>query len=485
MLFRFLILLFLVSCQQVAKPPPNTLRMSFLQDPATIDPRKSSDYTSSTLICLLFEGLTRCTGGVDVELAIAENVELSQDRKVYTFHLRKTLWSNGQSVTAFDFERSWKTLLTPGFPSPCAYLLFPIKNAENYAKGLCHDIGVQAMDDYTLKVELEKPTPYFLSLTAFPLYFPSPSQSNVFNGPFIIDKMDIGSQILLKRNPIFWKTVPLENIHISIVRDELTAIHMFEKGELDLLGGPLTPLTLDILPKKLPYHLIPMAASTFCTLNTKALNKEIRMDLWSAIRNHPEMNQEIKSWGQIPTTHILPPSLRENFQKEEHFNPVISLVKNKNVNVLMNRCTSTPLTLYYKNHPLEKKMAQTLQKAWKDSGFDVRIEQVESKSLMKKLYQKNYQLSLASWIAQYHDPMNILERFKDETNAKNYPGWSSPELNHLLADHECDKGEQLLEEEAILIPLYHWNSPLLLHPRVRGFSSTSTGGLILERISLQ
>lgn len=441
-----------------------------MQDPATLDPRKSSDYTSSTLICLIFEGLTRCKSGVDVDLAIANRVEISKDEKTYTFYLKKTVWSDGSALTAHDFARSWKTLLTPGFPSPCAYLLYPIQNAENYAKGLCHEIGVTVLDDYTLQVELEKPTPYFLSLTAFPLYFPTPLHANVSNGPFLIEKMEVGSQILLKKNPLYWSPIQLEKIHISLIRDEMTAIHLFEKGELDLLGGPLTPLTVDMLPKHLSYQLIPMAASTFCTMNTKTIDMKLRKALLFAIKNNPAMIQEIESLGQIPAFHILPPTLRENF-KQNHETAVISST------------TSDSLILYYKNHPLEKKIAQTLQKIWKDAHLTVRIEQIESKSLMKKLNDKNYQLSMASWIAQYHDPINILERFKDEKNAKNYPGWSSPEYLAMIANNEYEKGEQLLEDQAVLIPLFHWNSPLLLHPRVQGFASTSTGGLILERIT--
>lgn len=469
---RLLLLLLLCSCQQTSKAPSNTLRISFLQDPFTIDPRKISDYTSSTLVSLLFDGLARCTGGIEIELSIAEKVQISDDQKTYTFFLKNTLWSDGTLVTAYDFEKSWKSLLTPGFPSPCAYLLYPIKNAENYQLGLSEDFGVKALNEHVLQVELEKPTPYFLSLTAFPLLYPAPSNPSVCNGPFMIDQIDLGSQILLKKNPLYHSPPQLEKIHISIVRDEMTAIHLFEKGELDILGGPLTPLTIDIIPKNVPYHFIPMAASTFCTINTKALSKEIRRSLTNAIQKHPAFIQEIQSIGQIPALHILPPTLRENFH--EHVANTKSVPKDL-----------PPLTLYYKNHPLEKKIAQTLQKVWKDSGFDVQIEQMESKSLMKKLHQKNYQLSLASWIAQYHDPMNILERFKDPTNAKNYPGWTDPQFNALIAHREFEKGEQLLEEEAVIIPLYHWNYPLLIHPRVHGFSSTSTGGMIFDKISVQ
>ena len=84
----------------------STLRVSSASYPSTIDPRKSGDFASSTLICLLFEGLTRCQSGVEIELALAEKVEISPDQKTYLFSLRKSNWNDGVPVTAYDFEKA-------------------------------------------------------------------------------------------------------------------------------------------------------------------------------------------------------------------------------------------------------------------------------------------------------------------------------------------------------------------------------------------
>src|SRR3990167_1043441 len=108
--------------------PSKTLRVAFSVHPETKDPRRAGDFGSSTLVTLLYEGLTRCLADGNAKFAIAKSVEISSDLVQYTFHLRKSYWSDGKLVTAGDFERSWKQILDPKFGSPCAYLLFPIKN---------------------------------------------------------------------------------------------------------------------------------------------------------------------------------------------------------------------------------------------------------------------------------------------------------------------------------------------------------------------
>jgi oligopeptide transport system substrate-binding protein len=569
-----LLLFILAGCQFTPKKtPPNTLRVSFAQDPTTIDPRKSSDFASSTLICLLFEGLTRCTSGSSVELAIAEKVEISKDGKTYRFTLKKTFWTDGRPVTAFDFEQSWKTILTPGFPASCAYLLYPIKNGELYAKGQClvEEVGIHSIDDLTLLVELENKTPYFLSLTAFPLYLPSPAHLTeqmtlwsepqdkplICNGPFIIETMTPGEEIRLKKNDQFWNPnqIHLDQIQINIIANDLTAIQLFEKGELDLVGGPLTPISIDALPQfknGAPLHFLPMAASTFCTLNTEVFpfsNKALRKAFALAIQNDPSIAKEIEKMGQIQAIHILPPSLtnlsfgllrqeiqesseqifvfgaegrgcdaplprRKNEKMPEDLEyltdkskiqvPMLPEIKEQKEDAhlcleeALKELKITPqdlesLILYYKGSPMEKKIAQTLQRTWEEAlGIHIHIEQVDAKSLTQRLYAKNYQLSLASWIAQFHDPINLLERYKEEKNPKNYSGWSSVEYKELLnkASSASDgqerarllaTAETLLEEQTLQIPLYHWRSPMLVHPRVQGLSFTSAGGILIEQ----
>ncbi len=514
------LLLFITGCQFTPKEMPNTLRMSLSQDPATLDPRRSSDFASSTLICLLFEGLTRCKGGSEIELGLAEKVEISPDGKRYLFTLKKTFWSDGCPVTANDFEKSWKKILTPKFPSPCSYLLYPIKNAEAYAKGLCaiEEVGIYSLNESLLQVDLENDTPYFLSLTAFPLFLPNPSHLDswetcwtqkkekplVCNGPFTLETIKAGSEIILKKNNQFWNflQIHLDAISIHIISSEHTAVHLFEKGELDLVGGPLTPIHIDSL---IPFyetktlHFLPMAASTFCAFNNEQFpfsNPSIRKAFALSVKNHPMIRQEIEMMGQIWALHILPPTL-SILKTEKQSEEALPFLHQGMQELQIAPQDLETLTLYYKGGPLEKKIAQTLQRIWKESlGILIQIEQIDAKSLAQKLYAKNYQLSLSSWIAQFHDPINILERFKEEKNQKNYTGWNESDFKELLNQSYLvqnpqkradllESAEKILEDSTPLIPLYHWRSPILIHPRLHGLATTSAGGLLIEQSSIE
>lgn len=515
-----LLILLLTGCGGPPESPNNTLRISFASDPTTTDPRKIGDFVSSTLVCLLYEGLTRCKSGVEVELALAEKVEISSDGKTYLFSLRKSYWSDGHPVTALDFEKTWKTILKPGFPALCAYLLFPIKNAEAYSKGLCSadQVGIRAINAHTLEVKLENSTPYFLSLTAFPLYLPTPSHITemvshsdkpICNGPFLLENMTPGSEITLKKNEKFWAPhqTHLENIHVCIIGNEMTSLQLFEKGELDIVGGPLAPITAEpllLLKKEFPIRLLPMAASTFCTFNTETYpfsNKALRKAFALAVQNHPYITGEVETSGLIPANDLLPTSLCLQ-KNSDAFGQVKTLAAQDFLKTALEELQITrkdleELTLYYKTNPVEKKIALTLQKLWSETlGITIKIEQMDPKSLVQRLYARNYQLSFGSWIAQFHDPINILERFKDEKNPKNYPGWKDTNYSEILnrASSESNqtkrlkllqKAERVLTDETILIPLYHWSSPLLVHPRVHGLATTSSGGILLEKCCIK
>src|SRR3990167_3623734 len=132
--FLFVFLL-LFACSHPPSPSRSTLQLAFHSSPSTLDPRKSGDFLSATLICLIYEGLTRSLPNGEVELALADRVIISEDGRFYTFHLRKAYWSDGHPITANDFESSWKAVLNPSFPALASYLLFPIKNGEKCAKG--------------------------------------------------------------------------------------------------------------------------------------------------------------------------------------------------------------------------------------------------------------------------------------------------------------------------------------------------------------
>ncbi len=492
----FLSLLFLVACTSHEKSE-SKLKISFNTHPNTSDPRMAADFVSSTLVCLIYEGLTRCIPGGSVELALAERVEISEDR-VYTFHLRKANWSNGKPITAFDFERSWKEVLFPA--GPCAFLFYPIKNAEKCARKevSIDEVGIQALDAKTLRIELERPTPYFYSLTAFPSFLAAPEDPEIYSGPFLIEKMVHNSEIILLKNPHYWnaKNMHLYAIHISIVPDEMTALQMFERGDLDWIGSCLSPLPPDAIEKwQERIQHVPMAASTLCTFNTHEFpfhNANLRRAFSLAI-DREEIVKKITQGEQIPARSILPPS----FSKQSFFltDPIGALFYfEKGLDELgIDRKNLEDLTLYVKSSQVDKRLAQILQKQWKDLfGITIQLSQLDFKTHAQKLQTKNYQIALASWIAQFEDPLSILDRFKYADHLKNYPGWEDPLYCSLLSNDCVSKNrkaliehaEMILADEVPIAPIYHWCSPSLCSSRIKKMATSPCGGILFERFEL-
>jgi len=253
----------LVGCdQQESRESKKILRLNIAGEPISLDPRLGGERRSQVVTNMLFEGLTRMTAEGPAELAMAERVEISSDKRTYTFHLRDAHWSTGQPVTAYDFEQSWKRNLSPNFDSLHSYLLFNIRNAQKVRLGELpsSELGVTVVDPRTLVVELESPAPYFLDLLALPILAPVPvfldRESNswsrsvdtfVCNGPFQLVEWKHEDEIRVVKNPSYWDgdNVQIDGITLSIIEDSHSVLSLFEQGALDWVGEPLSELPLD------------------------------------------------------------------------------------------------------------------------------------------------------------------------------------------------------------------------------------------------
>jgi oligopeptide transport system substrate-binding protein len=512
MKWALLFLIFLSACSSPPKKEPACLRLAFNGAPATLDPRKSGDFISSTLICLIYEGLTRCLPGGGVEPALAEKIEISPDACVYTFRLRKSYWSDGHPVTAADFEKSWKTILDPSFASLSAYLLFPIKNGEKCAKGevKIEEVAIKALGERTLRVELERPTPFFISLTAFPLFLPVPSHldrisGEVCNGPYRIEKERPNHEILLGKNPAFWNKAlsHIDKIRIQIVSDENTALQMFENKEIDWLGAPLAPIPPDSLQAlKDRLQFIPMAASTILAFNTQAFpfhHPKLRKALALCL-DRERIVREIGQAG-LPAARPLPPSLYGSgsalisLYPPEDSDLARGLLREALVELKATHSDLEAITLYYKPVQADKRLAQVLQREWKEAlGFTIRIEQLDPKTHLDRLHRRDYKIALGAWISQFHDPVNLLERYRLPSNQKNFAGWENGRFQSCLneAASELDpqkrlallaEAEEIFASELPTFTLYHWSSPSIAHPGLKEIATTPCGGVLFERFS--
>jgi oligopeptide transport system substrate-binding protein len=500
----------LASCSS-PKPSNHQLRIAFTHYPVTADPRASGDLISASLIALLYEGLMRCAPGNTYEFGLARAVEVSEDQLTYFFHLRPSVWSDGIPVTAMDFERSWKRILDPSFPAPCPYLFFPIKNGERAYKRECsqEDIGVRAIDELTLQVILERPTPYFLSLTAFPSFFPVPSHVEpqqgqwehelITNGPFLLREAKLQTHLILQKNVCFWnaEAIQLDEIKIQVIDCEQTALRMFQRGDLDLVGGMTSPLPLDALERlRSQLYFAPVPATTFCAFQMEhplLQNKKLRKALSYAI-DRKAIVQHITQMGEVAATRCLPPTLvyneREFYppfdaqQAQELFQEALHELQQKDLS----------LALSYSANELNRKLATTLQAQWKEIlGLEVRLDPCEKQFFRTRIARREYEIALHFWVAQVRDPMNILERFQDHSNIKNIPGWVQPHyvalLHQAIQEQEIfakqkwlEQAEALLCEEMPLAPIYHWSSGWIAHPSLTDVTVNESGFVLFERI---
>lgn len=495
----------LFSCEKRELPKKNRseIHINFTSSPQSTDPRKNTDPFTCTLNFMLYEGLTHLEENGEITLGIAEKVEISEDKTTYVFHLKNSYWSDGNPLTAYDFERSWKSALSPDFPSKSAELFFPIKNAEEVKKGNreVDSLGVKALNEKTLQVILALPTPYFLELTSYCTYFPiAANQQNqlVSNGPFKLHYWKHDDEIIVRKNPYFWNVdqIAIDSIIINIIHDEKTALYLFEKNQLDWLGGAISTLPLDAIPSLKKSNRLkqrPIAGSTFCVFNTNRFpftNVNIRKAFSYSI-DRESITENIIQMGDIATTALIPPLFKKGISTLFFKDNNISLAR-KHFELGLKELGITkeefPSLIYNSfNSELHSKISLALQNQWHNAlGIHVELEQLEFGVHLQKLQTRNFSFAQMSWIAQFHDQMNFLGRFFEKDSFRNYSGWENGEYSLLLTkSSSLSKSEEredlLLQAESLLMdempiaPISHFHAVYLEKPYIKNVTISPLG----------
>ncbi len=498
-----------LSCdkKQPKESHPSEVRLNFSHFPSSLDPRHGTEVISNTLSFMLYEGLTHLEADGTVSLALATNITVSKNQKEYLFTLRPSFWSNGEPLTAYDFEASWKQVLSPFFNSFAAELLYPIKNAEKIKKNTCpvNELGVKAINSHTLKVELEHPTPYFLQLTSYPTYFPVPKAEGkayvppnpkqlITNGPFNLVSWKNKNEIRLKKNPYFWdeKEVKIKKLHIIHISDELTPLYLFEKNRLDWIGGYLSPLPLSSLAdlKKLEllkqHRVFGIALCLFNVTSPTLSNLNIRKALSYAIdtKLFDDMLTQVAATSLIDSSfEKAPPSCIT--QKDRH------IIANKYFELGLkdlgfSKQDFPTLTYSYISHEIQRNIALILQNQWKEVlDLNVELEASEYTAFYSKLKKGQFTLAQTSWASQCTDRMAFLTRFESKESSKNYGKWEHPSFKDLMKQYnrgspeereECiEKGKSILLQEVPMIPLYHFSLTYLQNPNLKNVTISPLG----------
>lgn len=494
-------------------PAHKTVRVAVSADPEALDPRQARSLQAQRIVRMLFDGLTRRNAKGITEPALAESIKISQDLTTYTFTLREAQWSDGSPVTAHDFVFSWTSSLSPDFPSPTAYLLYPIRGAQEVKEGQLppEQIGVKALNDRTLVVELTEPTPTFLEMTTLPVFFPIPhawakmhpdwcdrvSELFVCNGPYSVDHWYPRDELLLTRNQHYWEhdSVKMENI-LFTTQDDNTALQMFERGEVDWIGSPLGTLPADAIEtlnaeKRL--ESLPLAATQFFRFNTlkPPFNNPTMRRAFAYALDRAVITDHILKAGQQPTTALVPKSmgLRDRpYFRDRNIVAARRLFSDALEEMEITRKQLPPIILKYGQSDRFRLIAQAVQQQWKHAfGVDVYLETADAAVLYDQLKSGDYSIHLSSWFADYNDPVNFLEVFKERDNGTNNTGWENAEYARLLDESVqvtssermelLRKAEHILIDEMPIAPIYTFAGNYVKRPNLHSVTMDDAGNI--------
>lgn len=492
----FIVTLMLFSCSKHDSTSQQALRVNIFVDPQTLDPRKARDLNTITLMRMIYEGLTRVSKTGEVELALAQDVKVSDDRTQYTFTLRESFWSNGEPVTSFDFADCWKSTLDPRFPSDVAYQLYVIKNARKAKLGevSLEQVGIHTPDQNTLIVDLEQPIPYFLELVSMTSFFPVPSKiarlhpewgseakTSISNGPFSIKSWRHSDQIKLTKNQKYWQA---DKVHLSglklLIMPSDTEMQMFEEGKLEWAGSPLSvipPEAIQTLKEQNSLKIAPFSATYFFRVNTadeiKGKKNPFRSALFrkalSFTISRKDIAEHILQGGHIPARALVPPQMglsEKGYFHDDHVERGRMLLKEAMLEMEIEKLD--PIVISYSNSERNASIAQAIQKQWEDGlGIEVQLEAIEPKTFFQRVSSKEFQLAAGSWTADFNDPINFLEVFKYKKASTNNTNWESSKYIDLLNRSALCKdseerrntlraAEQILMEQMPIIPIYHF-----------------------------
>lgn len=457
------------------------LRLSLQFSILSLDPRLVADDVSSSLLRLLFEGLMRYNRHGKVEYGIAEAVQISEDRKTYLFTLREAYWSNNTPVIAYNFEYAWKKILSPTFKTLFAQLFYTIKNAKAAKEGMVSldEVGVRALDDRTLKVELDFPAPYFLELTTHTQFLPVNHHVDqlhpnwtlqggdhfVCNGAFRLRTNNTVHGYELVKNPTYWESADVQIDHIILSRvTAARASHMFKKGEIDWVGHPFGSWdsTFEAEDGDKVIHSADVCAYWYI-FNAQRFpfhNKKMRkaftlaIDRCKVVKASPLVGEPAFS----PLTKNV--SLVEFDEKalKGDARLAVQLFEEALEELGLTRETFPVITLIFGKGFYRSSIATMMKEEWEHIlGIQCNLESHEDWALaFNKITQGDFQIAGILWRSLINDPIYTLNYFRYAADASNFARWEAPEYQRVLdlADHDLDlekRAQHLAEAEAVLI----------------------------------
>ncbi len=494
----------------------------------TMDSALAEGSTSFLYLNQMSEGLYRINADQQPELGLAaEEPTVSEDGKTYTFKIRDAKWSNGDAITAADFEFAWKRAIDPETASPYGPYMMGGKIAgaqeitDLAAAKKPYDIntlGVKALDEKTLEVKLVKPIPFFKALMAFGTFYPiqqkffestagkyaSNAENLLASGPFKMTKWDgpAATEWVMEKNENYWdaENVKLTKVTTNVVKDSQSAVNAFEAGEVDITGK----LSSDIVPQyDGDERLLRYLETTVFWLklnqkqNPALKNENIRRAIAMAF-NKEDLTASILNNGSIPANYAVP---KDSFYDESGAD-----FREKNGDMLeynveeakkyweqgLKELGTDKVTIGYLGGDTEtsKKTDEYMKNQLETNlkGLTIKLESVPFAIRLERDNAQTYDIQFAGWGADYLDPISFSDLWVTK-GGSNRMDYSNPEYDKNikaamgeLADKPAERWAALqeaerilLEEDAGLAPVYQRATNLLIAPKVKGFVYHNVG----------
>ena len=483
-----------------------TLNMRNTMEPTSLNTLLATYAYDFTPINAMIECLYRDDENDVPQPAGAETVDISDDKLVYTFHLREdATWSNGDPVVATDYEFAWQQALNPEVASDYAYMLYFIHNAEPYFNGEVEwsEVGVKVIDEYTLEVTLDNPLPYATDLFAFPTLAPinqkfyeevgadkyaTDAEYFCCNGMYELTEWSHNSQIVFQKREDYWNAdaVGPDEIVYKIITDSQAGLNSYLSREIDytdLDSGEVVQqaeaagFEVGVKPARSSYYLIVNTEDEFMS------NQNLRLALAYSIDKQALVDTVYQNDNQPMTSFTPPaimgaagadgPSFQEALLEErgEMYPGSGDLEKAQEyLQAALEElgCTVDELNLSIDcaDDSLRRNCATFLQEQWRQNlGIEnIAVNSMQTKQVSANRQSGDYCMSLGGWSPDYNDAINFLDLWVTD-GGNNDSFWSNEEYDNLIAQAtaEADEevrqqylfdAEEILAAEMPIIPLY-------------------------------
>ncbi len=492
------------------------IAIALTAEPPNLDSAKTTDSISILVLSHINEGLLRYDQQGDLTAAVALQWEM--DDKQVRFQLRQNArWSDGQAVTAADFVHAWRRVVDPANASSYAFLMYPVKNARAINRGELPPsaLGVKAVSDHELLVELERPCAYFFSLMAFPTYFPqrqdfvdaqgkryaADANNLLFNGPFTLEQWVHGASLRLKKNPRYWdqKVIRLKQINIDhITSDTGALLNLFKNDEIAItdLGAETLQTALQ---SRLQMHKFPTGYLYFVRFNLRkghlTSNRSFRRAMQAVFDAESYTNKVVARPGVLPGRSLFPKSVRGAKESFRHEHPLpaveISLKKGRALLVQAKQelglTDIPPLVLLTSDSPAALRHAEYLQNLFRMTlGLEIRLDRQIAKQFWAKEDDGEFDMTISGWGPDYDDAMTFGDLFaswnqnnRGQYRNADYDHWVEVAQNSLDAQTRMqafDHMQKRISDDAVILPLFESALIYVQHPQLKGVARYRFGG---------